>query len=190
MQTLESLKSIFKDRIFKIPDYQRGYAWQKRQLKDFWEDIVNLPDNRFHYTGLISLKKIPEKDYSGDGWALERWLIEDQAFTPFHIVDGQQRLATFVIFINEIINLIREIPENNDKSDSEIYIGTSSLKNIKEEYLVIQKPPQFVISSHKFGYETDNPSFKYLKHNIRGEPDGGNILETFYTLNLSPSFDS
>ncbi len=48
MQELESLQSIFKDRIFKIPDYQRGYAWTTRQLKDFWEDIVNLPSERYH----------------------------------------------------------------------------------------------------------------------------------------------
>jgi len=34
---LVSFKNIFKDRIFKIPDYQRGYAWTTRQLKDFWE---------------------------------------------------------------------------------------------------------------------------------------------------------
>jgi len=184
MQTLDSLKSIFKDRIFKIPDYQRGYAWQKRQLKDFWEDIVNLPSDRFHYTGQLSLKQIPKKDYKSEKWAPERWLIVDQAFKPFHIVDGQQRLATFVIFINEILSLIKTIPKNSKKSESEIYIGTFSLKQIREEYLVIQKPPKFLINTYKFGYETDNPSFKYLKHKILGEPDGGNIIETFYTLNL------
>ena len=184
MQILESLKSVFKDRIFKIPDYQRGYAWQKRQLKDFWEDIVNLPSDRFHYTGLLSLKQIPKKDYKSEKWAPERWLIVDQAFKPFHIVDGQQRLATFVIFINEILSLIKTIPKNSKKSESEIYIGTFSLKQIREEYLVIQKPPKFLINTYKFGYETDNPSFKYLKHKILGEPDGGNIIETFYTLNL------
>lgn len=184
MQILESLKSVFKDRIFKIPDYQRGYAWQKRQLKDFWEDIVNLPSDRSHYTGLLSLKQIPKKGYESEKWSDERWLINDRAFKPFHVVDGQQRLATFVIFINEILNLIKTIPENSEKSDSEIYIGTFSLKQIKEEYLVIQKPPNFLINTYKFGYETDNPSFKYLKHKILSEPDGGNVIETFYTLNL------
>jgi uncharacterized protein with ParB-like and HNH nuclease domain len=55
MQTLESLQSIFKDRVFKIPDYQRGYAWQKNQLIDFWEDIVNLPNDHQHYTGMLTL---------------------------------------------------------------------------------------------------------------------------------------
>ena len=60
MQELESLQNIFKDRIFKIPDYQRGYAWTTKQLKDFWEDIVNLPTDRHHYTGSLSLKKLNE----------------------------------------------------------------------------------------------------------------------------------
>jgi hypothetical protein len=184
MQILESLKSVFKDRIFKIPDYQRGYAWQKRQLKDFWEDIVNLPSDRFHYTGLLSLKQIPEEGYRGEKWKEECWLIDDRAFKPFHIVDGQQRVTTFVIFINEILNLVKTIPKNSKKSDSEIYIGTFNLKQIKEEYLVIQKPPNFLINTYKFGYETDNPSFRYLRYKILGEPDSGNIIETFYTLNL------
>lgn len=184
MQTLESLKSIFKDRIFKIPDYQRGYAWQKRQLKDFWEDIVNLPADRFHYTGLLSLKQVPRKDYESKNWAEERWLINDRGFRPFHIVDGQQRLTTFVIFINEILNLIKSIPENRDKAETDIYVGTFNIKQIKEEYLVVQMPPQFLVNTYKFGYEEDNPSFKYLRHKILGEPDGGNVTETFYTLNL------
>lgn len=92
MQTLESLKSIFKDRIFKIPDYQPGYAWQKRQLKDFWEDIVNLPNDRFHYTGLLSLKQVSKRDYESENWTTERWLIKDRAFRPFHIVDTDMKL--------------------------------------------------------------------------------------------------
>lgn len=182
MKALESLKSIFKDRIFKIPDYQRGYAWSTRQLKDFWEDIVNLPSDRFHYTGLLSLKEVDRADWSD--WNEERWLIEDRGFTPFYIVDGQQRLTTFIIFIQEIVSIIKGLSENKDKKDEGIYIGTFNLKQIKEEYLVVQKPPQFIINTYKFGYETDNPSFRYLRHRILGEPDGGSIQETFYTLNL------
>lgn len=180
MHELESLKSIFKDRIFKIPDYQRGYAWTNKQLKDFWEDVVNLPVEKFHYTGLLSLKAVDKQSWKD--WHEERWLIEDRGFKPFHIVDGQQRLTTFVILIQEIINLFKSL--HPDKNDEDIYIGTFSLKQIKEEYLVVQKPPQFIINTYKFGYETDNPSFKYLRHRILEENDGGSIQETFYTLNL------
>lgn len=182
MNELESLKNIFKDRIFKIPDYQRGYAWTTRQLKDFWEDLVNLPSERFHYTGLLSLKKVDRNVWAN--WNDERWLIEDRGFKPFHIVDGQQRLTTFVIFIQAISEQLKSIPENKDKKDEEIYLGSFSLKTIKEEYLVIERPPQFIIKTYKFGYEVDNPSFKFLRHKIFLEPNSGTIQETFYTLNL------
>lgn len=182
MNELEPLKSIFKDRIFKIPDYQRGYAWTTRQLKDFWEDLVNLPADRFHYTGLLSLKRVDKNTWSN--WNDERWLIEDRGFKPFHIVDGQQRLTTFVVFIQAISEQLKAIPENKDKKDEEIYLGSFSLKAIKEEYLVIEKPPQFIIKTYKFGYEVDNPSFKFLRHRIFLEPNSGTIQETFYTLNL------
>ena len=182
MEKLESLQNIFKDRIFKIPDYQRGYAWTTRQLKDFWEDVVNLTTDRHHYTGLLSLKKLSKENWSN--WNNERWLVEDRGYKPFHIVDGQQRLATFVIFIQAISELLKEIPENKDKNEEEVYLGSFSLKAIKESYLVIEKPPQFIIKTYKFGYEVDNPSFKFLKHRIFQEPDSGTIQETFYTLNL------
>lgn len=182
MNELESLKNVFKDRIFKIPDYQRGYAWTTRQLKDFWEDLVNLPSDRFHYTGLLSLKKVNKNVWTN--WNEERWLIEDRGFKPFHVVDGQQRLTTFVIFIQSIFELLKSLPENKDKEDDEIYLGSFSLQAIKEEYLVVVRPPQFIIRSYKFGYETDNPSFKYLRHRVFLEPDSGTIQETFYTLNL------
>ena len=113
MQELESLKNIFKDRIFKIPDYQRGYAWTSKQLMDFWNDVVNLPIDRSHYTGLLSLKKVDKHIWRN--WNDERWLIEDRGYKPFHIVDGQQRLATFVIFIQAIIELLQNLPENEEK---------------------------------------------------------------------------
>lgn len=185
MQELESLQNIFKDRIFKIPDYQRGYAWTTRQLKDFWEDVVNLPPDRFHYTGLLSLKKLYRQTWSA--WNDEKWLIEDRGYKPFHIVDGQQRLTTFVIFIQAISELLKELPENSEKKEEDIYLGSFSLKAIKESYLVIEKPPQFIIKTYKFGYEIDNPSFKFLKHRIFLEPNSGSVQETFYTLNLENS---
>ncbi len=182
MNELVSFKNIFKDRIFKIPDYQRGYAWTERQLKDFWEDVVNLPSDRFHYTGLLSLKMVEKKIWSN--WNDEQWLIEDRGFKPFHIVDGQQRLTTFIIFIQAISELLKNIPENNSKDENKIYLGSFSLREIKEEYLVIERPPRFIIKTYKFGYEVDNPSFKFLKHRVYNEPDSGTIQETFYTLNL------
>lgn len=33
------LESLFKEEIFRIPDYQCGYAWQEEQFCAFWEDL-------------------------------------------------------------------------------------------------------------------------------------------------------
>ncbi|HUT00232.1 MAG TPA: DUF262 domain-containing protein [Candidatus Thermoplasmatota archaeon] len=59
MDDPKSLDSVFKEKIFRIPDYQRGYAWQINQFKDFWEDLMNLSDDdeRSHYTGVLTLKQ-------------------------------------------------------------------------------------------------------------------------------------
>ena len=48
MKELQTLQQIFQHRIFRIPDYQRGYAWGEKQWIDFWEDLVNLDTERFH----------------------------------------------------------------------------------------------------------------------------------------------
>jgi uncharacterized protein with ParB-like and HNH nuclease domain len=182
MNVLKSLKTIFTNKIFKIPDYQRGYAWTKKELKDFWEDVVNLPTDKSHYTGLLSIKKV-DKILWGQ-WNNEKWLLESKGYEAFHVVDGQQRLTTFVLFIQAISDLLKNMPENKDKKDEDIYLGVFHLKEIKEEYLVIRQPPQYIINTYKFGYETDNPSFTFLKHRIFNEPNAGTIQETFYTLNL------
>jgi len=121
MNELQSLKDIFKDRIFKIPDYQRGYAWTKRHLKDFWEDTVNLPTDRFHYTGMLSLKKVEKNVWQN--WNDDGWLIEERGYKPFHVVDGQQRLTTFVIFIQAITELIKSLPENKEKKKKKFILG-------------------------------------------------------------------
>ena len=58
---------------------------------------------------------------------------------------------------------------------------------IKETYITVEKPPNFIIKTYKFGYEIDNPSFQFLRHKIFLEPNNGTIQETFYTLNLENS---
>lgn len=186
MQELKTLDDIFDKRIFRIPDYQRGYAWGERQLVDFWEDLMNLDDRRLHYTGVLSLKKVPDEKWQT--WNDERWLIEGRRNTAFYVVDGQQRLTTVSIFLKCLSNVIKELPTNLGKAEEDIYIGTFSLKEINQKFIVVTQPPNNIIKSYKFGYESDNPSFKFLRHKIFGEPNSGTIDETFYTLNLENAF--
>lgn len=182
MNELQSLSQIFQNKIFRIPDYQRGYAWQSQQLRDFWEDIVNLQSDRYHYTGLLSLKKLNQEESRKLGND-DSWLLQS-GFKAYHIVDGQQRLTTFVIMLNEIIEFTCQLPDNIGKSYEEIYLGFENIKDIKAKYISRKRPPEDFIITYMFGYENDNPSAEYLKYKVLGQEYGGTIKETYYTKNL------
>ncbi len=183
MNDLYSLQNLFNGKIFRIPDYQRGYSWNFQQLNEFWEDLNNIPSGREHYTGMISLKKI--NNTTGEKWNDEQWLINERSYVTYHIVDGQQRLTTFIVLINEIVEFYRNLPENNNKTDEQIFINSFSLKSIVEDYLYIIKPDSYSqIKTYKFGYEVDNPSYMYFKNKIVNRDLTSIIDETFYTLNL------
>lgn len=178
---LQPLSLLFQNRLFRIPDYQRGYAWQQSQLADFWDDLINLQQDRYHYTGLLSLKLLGRKETKD--WGSDLWMV-DKGFKACHIVDGQQRLTTFVILLNEIICFVRELDENKGKKDDEIVLGYDTLKDVVAKYIYQSRPPMNQITTYLFGYEVDNPSADYLRYKIFGEPYFGTVNETYYTKNL------
>ena len=110
MSELKSLSDIFQNTLFRIPDYQRGYAWQEKQRVDFWEDLINLrpEQGRYHYTGLLSLKPLDKSDAEKLD-RFDQWLLES-GFKAKHIVDGQQRLTTFMILLNELLIYVCHLP--------------------------------------------------------------------------------
>lgn len=46
MNNTKSLQELFNNRIFRVPDYQRGYAWEQQQVGEFLDDLELLsPDS-------------------------------------------------------------------------------------------------------------------------------------------------
>ena len=178
------LDSLFKEKLFRIPDYQRGYAWRREQWDAFWDDLINLPDGRFHYTGVLTLNEIPSaKVHQNDK---EFWLVDDHSYKLYHVVDGQQRLTTFMLFLQAFIELLRALPENEGQADEETYLtNTLSISEVERKFLFKEKPAGEAFRTYKFGYAVDNPSDEYMRYRILGEKGGGTVFETFYTLNLS-----
>lgn len=167
---LKSLQKIFTDRLFRIPDYQRGFSWGPVQLKDFWHDLTHIPSRRKHYTGVLTLEPVSAK--ISDSWHEDKWLIEKAGFQPYYVVDGQQRLTTAVILIQCILN--------RKPSGSELNFVTR--EDIEARYIVRTSG---INQSYIFGYEKDNPSYEFLKTRIFGATsvsDQG--TETVYTGNL------
>jgi uncharacterized protein with ParB-like and HNH nuclease domain len=50
----EPVGRLFLDRIFHIPDYQRGYAWSNKQWDDLLQDLELLTPGRDHCRTSVS----------------------------------------------------------------------------------------------------------------------------------------
>ena len=87
---------------------------------------------------MISLKKLDREYTSDEKWNDERWLLDNWNYNAYHVVDGQQRLTTFIILINEIVLFYKKI--NPDKEMNQIFINSIPLNKIEEDFLVISKP--------------------------------------------------
>lgn len=179
MDNLLSLQELFDKRIFRIPDYQRGYSWRSQQLEEFWDDLLSLLPNQDHYTGMISLREVSKDEIQDEyrKWQSEQWLLDK--YQVDEVVDGQQRLTTFIILINEIVDYCKSHGITELKSNK-----TEKLKDIEAKYLFKQKPGN-IIRTYMFGYEVDNPSYEYFKIAILDDPGKASLDETFYTLNLN-----
>lgn len=169
---LQSLNNIFKERLLRIPDYQRGYAWLQHQFEEFWEDLIQLEPNRVHYTGVITLEPVAENVWSK--WENDQWVIEDVDYKPFYVVDGQQRLTTSMVLLQAIIE---SVPED-------ALLSSQSKENILKKFILF-KADDDIRESYIFGYEKDNPSDEFLKTRIFGMHSHSNLQqETLYTRNL------
>ncbi len=170
---LGTLLEIFNNRIFRIPDYQRGYAWGVTQLEDFWEDLQNLKDGKYHYTGLLTVENIQREAVETlEKWQGDLWMFT-KGFNAFYVIDGQQRLTTTIILLKAIF----------DRFGDEESINFDEKRDLIKKFLY-QQAGEF--KSYIFGYEKDNPSDEFFKTKILNQPSclAGVPERTLYTTNL------
>ncbi|PRZ23442.1 DUF262 domain-containing protein [Flavobacterium granuli] len=176
---MDSIRDIFSNRIFRIPDYQRGYSWEKSHLDDFWQDIFNLQKDKVHYTGMISVEEVDKNEYGK--WKDDKWVIEGRNDKPYFIVDGQQRLTTVVVLLWVIIDSLKEDEQ----------LSFVSKETLIDKYIFTENKGQN-LKSYIFGYHKDNPSYEFLKREIfeqKGDLKIKDIEETTYTNNLFATKD-
>ena len=77
------------NRIYVVPLFQRSYAWESEQITDFWMDLIDTASQN------------------------EDYFIGSMVFTPHEernkvkILDGQQRLATFLLFLAALRDVLK-----------------------------------------------------------------------------------
>ena len=171
---LQSLSEIFNNKIFRIPDFQRGYSWEERQLDDFWEDIQNLSSDKIHYIGLLTVEPIKSCDIQNvEKWKDDLWLLK-KGMSAYYVIDGQQRLTTLIILLHEILRTFDDNEGINYGAKSE-WIDRFLYRSYNQMY-----------KSFVFGYEKDNPSDEFFKTKILEQDSSAadKYPETLYTANL------
>ncbi len=84
-----------KGHIFVVPEYQRGYRWTEKQVRQLLDDLNEYfdleCDGRSSREGNYYLQPVVLKNYDIDGKRLE-------------VIDGQQRLTTLLLIYSVIMN--------------------------------------------------------------------------------------
>lgn len=103
---LLTLRQLLSNRhAFRVPDYQRGYAWAS-EFCVMWQDILRLHQtiNSKHYTGMLALEEIKDESITVNEAVT--------GTTAFYIVDGQQRITSLVIIVQSLLGYIQdELPQ-------------------------------------------------------------------------------
>jgi hypothetical protein len=119
----KTLSSLLEGKIFQIPDYQRGYAWEEEQWKDFVQDIDALIDDKItsHYTGTIV--SYQPKDKPTEYYGTKRLEIVD-------IVDGQQRITTSSLYLSIILTELAKV-NNEYNAEFPIYLYSGAKSKLR-----------------------------------------------------------
>lgn len=126
------IKDLLNDKfLFDIPDYQRAYSWNKDNLKQLIDDIMDsIGLNKENNNGFeeyepyfIGSIVLCSKEYKDDGSGL------------YDVIDGQQRLTSIIILIATIRDLTKNETYKNILS-SLIYQKPNELMGIKESIRV------------------------------------------------------
>jgi uncharacterized protein with ParB-like and HNH nuclease domain/alkylated DNA nucleotide flippase Atl1 len=116
MDVAEStLKAILEgSKQYRVPLYQRPYAWKKANLRKLWDDIADL----------VALRKTnPEASHFTGTLVLDIGAVTTES-TQLLVVDGQQRLTTLSTLLAAIANEWERLGE------------TTAAKRIREQVLV------------------------------------------------------
>ncbi len=118
------INSLFNDFWFLIPEYQRSYVWEPDNINDLLDDLwyafINKRDDEY-FLGSLVLKKTNETK-----------------FDEFEILDGQQRLTTFFIFMG----VLRDISEDTALKEAchdRIFQKANKYKKVPERIRLVYK---------------------------------------------------
>jgi hypothetical protein len=159
--TKENLHPIFDSKTkYIVPIYQRPYSWSEKELEPFINDIFK------GFWGIDKMLENQEPMFIGTMQLSEKKFIDKDEYEQ-HIIDGQQRLSTFLVLIKY---LSLKFPENSRliallKSFSLETQVTEEQQNYLTQFISVTEIP--------FNEDEQNP---YLRNAL--------IIENYFEQNI------
>lgn len=114
----KTIRNLFKSGCqFEIPRFQREYSWEKKNYREFFEDMIN--------NLIVEDGKISDDQYFL-GTMLFVGNFADKPDKPIEVVDGQQRMTTITILFSALSDRFIELGEDILSKQIFNYIMTSN----------------------------------------------------------------
>lgn len=147
--TVSYLELIGNGKSYRVPPYQRDYAWTEEEWEDLWNDVLDLRERSEarHYMGALVVK--------GDS---------DREFT---IMDGQQRLATISVLSLAIIDKLRRIADRDIDTEHNRERATE----LRNRFIGEKDPASLVESSRLNLSRADDAFYQDYLAQLRSPPN-------------------
>lgn len=111
----KSVRDIIDKKInFNVPAYQRGYRWDKLNVTDLLDDLL----------------EFIQDDNSGKFYCLQPLVVKKIGVNQYNVIDGQQRLTTIFIILKYLENLLKE-----ENGIDEIYTLSYETRKDSKDFL-------------------------------------------------------
>lgn len=152
VQKLQIKTFMTNAKHYVIPCYQRAYAWNDKECKALYDDIVILCNQRqndmsvTHFIGSIVCQK-----------------LDDSPDNKFFIIDGQQRLITMYLFYLALSRVANSLANDKSANDN---IKYKRFVNAIEHDILLENDDSFTDDSpvnHRFDLsKQDQPAMDKL----------------------------
>lgn len=159
-QDVTFLDLIGNGKKYRVPSFQRDYAWEEEQWEDLWNDIQELlsAPGSFHYMGALVVEAVSDRE--------------------FQIIDVQQRVATLSVLALAVIDRLQQLPGDAATKAA----NAERASELRKRFIGEKDPASLLQSSKLFLNDTDDGFYQdYLVQlrapgNPRGLPKSNRML--------------
>jgi hypothetical protein len=129
---------LFRNRryTFVVPRFQRGYSWDDEQIGDFCRDIEET---------FLRDASDPSRQHFFGGILGSHGREVGVSVVTNDVVDGQQRLTTFVLLASRVIRMYEALRMRNPELEKAINLR---IENLRKQYLVLEDTEDMVPKEH------------------------------------------